>query len=112
MAVRSRTFILSSSVPSGATGATYTVPSGRTAIVKFVAAHSTSGAGTTTVVVSIEPAAGGISRLINDALGVDECKRFIDLYAVAQPGDVIRARRGTGTMSIQVQGTLLFGAPE
>lgn len=88
------------------------VPSGRTAIVKFVAAHSTSGAGTTTAVVSIETAAGAISRFVNDPLAVDECKRFVDLYAVAQPGDTIRARRGAGTMSIQVQGTLLFGAPE
>lgn len=105
MAVRSKTLAAASATT--VLTALYTVPAGHTTIVKNVIV-SKFGTPAQTLTLTILRGAFA-SGLVLDAHGIGASVDSHSVYAILQPGDVIRAITDSGTIGVWISGVELLG---
>lgn len=113
MAVRSRRLFGPANVPSGAATALYTVPSGRTAVVRSLVVANTSltvaGSGS----FRINGTTSGFTWWWIPSIAVGDTWSA-DVVLILNPLDVLYFRQDTGANALRVTGggSLLLGEPE
>jgi hypothetical protein len=110
VSVRSRRVLGPQQVLAGGTDATYTVPSGRTLVVRsLVVASNATAAGEFKWFVG----AATTPTLIWVATVGAKATLVADWWMALDPGDVLRCKVVTGQQNVTVSvfGALLFGAP-
>ena len=109
MAVRSRRLAGPVTLSTSSETTIYTVPSGRTAIVRLIALADT-GAGGCTVGLSINPGSGAARFARSLAVPASGSITFT-APLILNPGDVLSGRSVTDTCGCWVFGSLLLGEP-
>lgn len=110
MAVRSRRILGAQAIPTALT-ALYTVPAGRTFILRTLRVVNTHTINTYTFSLWWPTSAVGSTQYQTKSLGPGETWTD-ETWVVLNPGDIIYGQSANTGVKISAYGALLFGAPE